>query len=194
MRVQVQVKKIPQTKSQTPTFSQNKNMTENELNAPTSIPMANVSDVIGEDLIAAPMPPLIKTMDTKIPAPLETVDPIYTRDPLGPMDPMYRSNHMDPMSRMIPMVPFQPLDPFFPRHNTRVGKSRRECDKQRCIMSNIFHRKKATMNKFLPKEKKETATILLFHFLEGSLQPSLELWVAARDLLHSHHIRDIMQL
>ena len=150
LRVQVQVKKIPQTKSQTPTFSQNKNMTENKLNVPTSIPMSNVSDVIGEDLIAAPMPPLIKTLDTKIPAPLGTVVPFYTRDPLGPMgpiypsdrmDPMHRSVHMDPMSRMIPMVPFQPLDPLFPRHNTRLGKSRRECDKQRCIMSNIFHRK-----------------------------------------------------
>ena len=85
--------------------------------------MANVSDVIGEDLIAAPMPPLIKTMDTKIPAPLETVDPIYTRHPMGPMDPMYplnrmdpmyRSVRMDPMSRIIPMVPFHPLDPFSP--------------------------------------------------------------------------------
>ena len=159
LRVQVQVKKIPQTKSHTPTFSQNKNMTENKLNAPTALPMSNVSDVIGEDLIAAPMPPLIKTLDTKIPAPLGTVVPFYTRDPLGPMgpiypsdrmdpmypsnrrDPMHRSVHMDPMSRMIPMVPFQPLDPFFPRHNTRLGKSRRECDKQRCIMSNIFHRK-----------------------------------------------------
>ena len=124
--------------------------------------MSNVSDVIGEDLIAAPMPPLIKTLDTKIPAPLETVDPFYTRDPLGPMDPMYPSNRrdpmhrsvrMDPMSRMIPMVPFQPLDPFFPRHNTRLGKSRRECDKQRCIMSNIFHRKSCHKEVFIEEKK-----------------------------------------